>query len=673
MAAIQEKQLSLALQTKVNPTLQAAYNNGAGIVIGAGGPVAISNSSQATSLLTLTKTQAGAGDVLAITNNGTGNALKITQTLDYEAARIVKSGSAGGDVLYLSNAGTGSGLNIYQNANGIALTVTKTTGAAAAISVANSGTGYGVSVTQSAAGTSAYYASVNVASTTTYGLQIVMGTSATARGIIVQNGGTGYAGIDVICSHASAAGDAYVATINVPLARGLYANMSTSSTGDGVYIAMASGSTGYGLEISGLNEKSCIFVISNNNAANVYAVNIQKLGTGTGPAVSISNNGADNSLFVVGGNAVAVAIAQSNAYNALSITKAGAGYGIDVSNSGGRAGNFSCGYASSGSVYIAHTSTNYALYTLSAVLTGSSANYMVSNSNRTGSYLLELQDNGVSTSATTLRILQAGSTGTAVSIAKTGTGAGVLVDIANAGTGIGFKVTSTNTTGGVAYFYDNPGGSTTKNVFVIEAAGARTGGYLFYLYEGSGSTTSAVGYIYNGGTGPCLSIQPTSTDSPHIRLAAAVGYSSPATGDIFRTSTDSLDCLSYYNGTYMWRHNIVKRTDYTGDATLTTKESGTLITNSGAAGTITLTLPSTVIPGTWYMFVRLASQTLYFKTAHAHYLYWVTGGAYGNGSTTVGRGGSTTSYVICMIVAVEQTRWATFYAGSGWSYDSPAG
>lgn len=49
---------------------------------------------------------------------------------------------------------------------------------------------------------------------------------------------------------------------------------------------------------------------------------------------------------------------------------------------------------------------------------------------------------------------------------------------------------------------------------------------------------------------------------------------------------------------------------HTGDDTLTVAESGSLHTNSGAGGTVVLTLPAATGSGVWFDFAVLATQTL---------------------------------------------------------------
>lgn len=61
---------------------------------------------------------------------------------------------------------------------------------------------------------------------------------------------------------------------------------------------------------------------------------------------------------------------------------------------------------------------------------------------------------------------------------------------------------------------------------------------------------------------------------------------------------------------------------YTDDTTLTTDQSGSLITNLGAAGTISVTLPQANATGCVYFFAVMTAQALRIRPGTAGGIYW---------------------------------------------------
>jgi len=131
-------------------------------------------------------------------------------------------------------------------------------------------------------------------------------------------------------------------------------------------------------------------------------------------------------------------------------------------------------------------------------------------------------------------------------------------------------------------------------------------------YDGSSGNTlsddKANIYIYLDSSGNLVTNQyssfPNMTTTPHIRLAIV----STSGGDI-----DSItDCRTGHNFVMPYGAGGIKKTieAHTGDDTLTAAESGSVHTNLGATGTVTLTLPGSTPAGTVFTFAVQAAQQL---------------------------------------------------------------
>ena len=129
-------------------------------------------------------------------------------------------------------------------------------------------------------------------------------------------------------------------------------------------------------------------------------------------------------------------------------------------------------------------------------------------------------------------------------------------------------------------------------------------------YSGSSGNTLADDkehiYIYLDSSGNLVTSEyssfPNMTTTPHIRLATV----STSGGDIESIT----DCRAGHNFVMPDGAGGVKKTieAHPGNDTLTAAESGSVHTNLGAAGTITLTLPASAPAGTGFTF---AVQTAY--------------------------------------------------------------
>ncbi len=115
-------------------------------------------------------------------------------------------------------------------------------------------------------------------------------------------------------------------------------------------------------------------------------------------------------------------------------------------------------------------------------------------------------------------------------------------------------------------------------------------------------------YIYLDSTGSLVfneySAFPDMATVPHIRLATIT----TSAGDI----SSITDSRSGYNFVIPYEAGGVKKIieAHSSDDTLTSAESGSVHSNLGAAGTVTLTLPSSAVEGTIFTFAVQTAQEL---------------------------------------------------------------
>jgi len=131
-------------------------------------------------------------------------------------------------------------------------------------------------------------------------------------------------------------------------------------------------------------------------------------------------------------------------------------------------------------------------------------------------------------------------------------------------------------------------------------------------YDGSSGNTLADDkasiYVYLDSAGNLVSNEyssfPNMATTPHIRLAIV----STSGGDIESIT----DCRVGHNFVMPYEAGGVKRTveAHTASDTLTGEESGSVHTNLGATGTVTLTLPASALEGTIFTFAVQAAQEL---------------------------------------------------------------
>jgi hypothetical protein len=131
-------------------------------------------------------------------------------------------------------------------------------------------------------------------------------------------------------------------------------------------------------------------------------------------------------------------------------------------------------------------------------------------------------------------------------------------------------------------------------------------------YEGSSGNSLADDkaniYMYLDSAGNLVSNEysnfPNMKTTPHIRLAII----STSGGDIESIT----DCRVGHNFVIPYEAGGARKTieAHTADDTLTVEESGSVHTNLGAVGTVTLTLPASAPEGTTYIFAVQVTQEL---------------------------------------------------------------
>lgn len=131
-------------------------------------------------------------------------------------------------------------------------------------------------------------------------------------------------------------------------------------------------------------------------------------------------------------------------------------------------------------------------------------------------------------------------------------------------------------------------------------------------YSGSSGNTLADNkasiYIYLNSSGSLVTNEygafPDMAITPHIRLAVVT----TSGGDI----TSITDCRSGHNFVMPYEAGGIKRKieAHTNNDTLTIAESGSVHTNIGATGTVTLTLPASAAAGTAFTFAVQVAQEL---------------------------------------------------------------
>jgi len=150
---------------------------------------------------------------------------------------------------------------------------------------------------------------------------------------------------------------------------------------------------------------------------------------------------------------------------------------------------------------------------------------------------------------------------------------------------------------------------------------------------------------------------PNMVTTPHIRLAQ-VGTSG---GDI-----DSItDCRTGHNIVMPYGAGGLKKSieAHTGDDTLTAAESGSVHSNLGAAGTVTLTLPASAAAGTVFSFAVQAGQELRIDPGAATIR--------DDSGQTAGKYKSASAVGACLsLVADANGDWATVAKNGTWTEEA---
>ena len=150
---------------------------------------------------------------------------------------------------------------------------------------------------------------------------------------------------------------------------------------------------------------------------------------------------------------------------------------------------------------------------------------------------------------------------------------------------------------------------------------------------------------------------PNMATTPHIRLAIVC----TSGGDI-----DSVtDCRAGHNFVMPYGAGGVKRIieAHTGSDTLTAAESGSVHTNRGATGVVTLTLPTSAPAGTEFTFAVQAAQELRVEPGAATIR--------DNSGQTAGKYKSANSIGACLsLVADSSGDWATIAKNGTWTEEA---
>jgi len=184
-------------------------------------------------------------------------------------------------------------------------------------------------------------------------------------------------------------------------------------------------------------------------------------------------------------------------------------------------------------------------------------------------------------------------------------------------------------------------------------------------YEGSSGNTladdKAAIYVYLNSAGNLVSNEyssfPNMSTTPHVRLAIV----STSGGDI-----DSItDCRKGHNFVMPYEAGGVKKTieAHTSDDTLTVEESGSVHTNLGATGIITLTLPASAPEGAIFTFAVQAAQELRVDPGSATIR--------DDSGQTVGKYKAADAIGECLIlIADSNSDWATIAKHGTWTEEA---
>ncbi len=184
-------------------------------------------------------------------------------------------------------------------------------------------------------------------------------------------------------------------------------------------------------------------------------------------------------------------------------------------------------------------------------------------------------------------------------------------------------------------------------------------------YDGSSGNTLADDkeniYVYLDSSGNLVTNEyssfPNMATTPHIRLAMV----STSNGDI-----DSItDCRTGHNTVMPYGAGGIKKTieAHSGGDTLTAAESGSVHTNLGATGTVTLTLPSSAPAGTVFTFAVQAAQQLRVEPG--------TATIRDDSGQTAGKYKSASAIGACLKLAADSNGdWATIGKNSTWTEEA---
>ena len=184
-------------------------------------------------------------------------------------------------------------------------------------------------------------------------------------------------------------------------------------------------------------------------------------------------------------------------------------------------------------------------------------------------------------------------------------------------------------------------------------------------YPGSTANTLADDkaniYLYLDAQGNLVTNQysgfPDMQDTPHIRLAIVT----TSDGDI----NSITDCRGGHNFMIPYESGGITRTieSHTSDDTLTASQSGSVHTNLGATGTITLTLPSSAPAGVVFTFAVQSAQQLRVDPGSA--------AIRDNSGQTAGKYKAADAIGECItLISDENGNWVTIAKNDTWTEEA---
>lgn len=352
-----------------------------------------------------------AGDCAWFAHAGSGRGLYVLHSGTGRGIYLNSSATGGSsEGLYIDKTAGAAGIDVEMGGSttSIGLVVNTTGTGRAANFTKNNTTGQVVSISQAAAGNASPALFVSHVSNTATVAAIQADASNNAYGIVVSKSGTG---IGIMVSKTTANSGHAVGVLGDNIQSGSAGFMGDFSTGtpagDGVWIAHAGSGRGAHVDHTGSGNA---FQVDRTAGAG-YGLQITNSGTASGAAVVVDQGGTGQAINVNTSNA-------SNAQTAIVVSHSGTGRGLSISLINGASsanGIYVSSAAAGDAISVSRGSSSLAAYYASCTGTGP------------GIYISH------------------GGSGPAARLSPSSTGQGVLV--ANSGTGYGVQINQTNAGG----------------------------------------------------------------------------------------------------------------------------------------------------------------------------------------------------------------------------------